>query len=239
MYQPTLGRFLSRDPLSANGVDVLTDAGFYGNRLAAMRGNPWYYGGNRENSYAYARNNPVNWIDPSGRICQIGIHCYSASGDISGSGGVGTHCGLTVTDNTHTFWIDGQWKNGVTIHYDRHPRPEYNPTEYPQSPFPDSVCTCLKNYATTFNSAKLPYDASCGNSNWAANCMAKQCNISVTWGSGAPLGWNCQECARYICDRWGERICVEMAPKKCPGEPGFGGEVPGKYCGHCGIRRFD
>ena len=36
MYQPTLGRFLSRDPLSENGVDVLTDTGFYSDRLAAM-----------------------------------------------------------------------------------------------------------------------------------------------------------------------------------------------------------
>jgi hypothetical protein len=42
MYQPTLGRFLSRDPLSETGVDVLTDTGFYGDRLAAMRANPWF-----------------------------------------------------------------------------------------------------------------------------------------------------------------------------------------------------
>jgi RHS repeat-associated protein len=66
MYQPTLGRFLSRDPLSANGVDVLTDTGFYGDRLAAMRANPWYYGGNWENPYVYAKNNPTNLVDPSG-----------------------------------------------------------------------------------------------------------------------------------------------------------------------------
>ena len=37
MYQPTWGRFLSRDPLSVNGVDVLSDTGFYSNRLAAMK----------------------------------------------------------------------------------------------------------------------------------------------------------------------------------------------------------
>ena len=56
MYQQTLGRFLSRDPLSENGIDVLTDAGFYGDRLAVMRSNPWYYGGNGENLYAYVNN---------------------------------------------------------------------------------------------------------------------------------------------------------------------------------------
>ena len=69
MYQPTLGRFLSRDPLSENGVDVLTDTGFYAERLTAMRANPWYYGGNRENPYVYVNSDPVNRIDPSGLSC--------------------------------------------------------------------------------------------------------------------------------------------------------------------------
>ncbi len=70
MYQPTLGRFLSRDPLSENGVDVLTDTGFYSDRLAAMSANPWHYGGNWENPYVYARNSPLGWVDPSGLFCQ-------------------------------------------------------------------------------------------------------------------------------------------------------------------------
>jgi hypothetical protein len=66
MYQQTLGRFLSRDPLSDNGFDVMTDTGFYSDRLAAMRSDPWYYGGNGENLYVYVSNNPVNLTDPSG-----------------------------------------------------------------------------------------------------------------------------------------------------------------------------
>jgi hypothetical protein len=44
MYDPTTGRFLSLDPTSANGVDILF-----------------------EHPFIYARNNPVNRIDPSGR----------------------------------------------------------------------------------------------------------------------------------------------------------------------------
>jgi RHS repeat-associated protein len=68
MYQPTLGRFLSRDPLSENGVDVLTDAGFYSDRLAAMSASPWISGGNWENPYVYVRNNPHRYVDPSGML---------------------------------------------------------------------------------------------------------------------------------------------------------------------------
>ena len=80
MYQQTLGRFLSRDPLAENGMDVMTDTGFYGERLAAMRANPWYYGGNGPNLYTYVDNNPVNMTDPSGLKGVMGndrrcIHC--------------------------------------------------------------------------------------------------------------------------------------------------------------------
>jgi RHS repeat-associated protein len=77
MYQPTLGRFLSRDPLSATGVDVLTDTGFYGERLAAMLANPWYYGGNWSHAYVYAGNNPILYVDPSGLVCCCCIESIS------------------------------------------------------------------------------------------------------------------------------------------------------------------
>jgi hypothetical protein len=66
MFQPTLQRFLSRDPLSPDGVEVMTDTGFYSERLAAMAANPSYYGGNWGGTYAYARNNPVRFVFPSG-----------------------------------------------------------------------------------------------------------------------------------------------------------------------------
>jgi RHS repeat-associated protein len=68
MYQPTLGRFLSRDPLSENGVDVLTDTGFYSDRLAAMSAKPWSYSGIWTQPYVYARNNPTRYVDPSGEL---------------------------------------------------------------------------------------------------------------------------------------------------------------------------
>lgn len=55
MYQLTLGRFLSRDPLRQDGVEVLYDNNPFGDHLTEMR-----------NLYGYVGNNPVNRVDPSG-----------------------------------------------------------------------------------------------------------------------------------------------------------------------------
>lgn len=66
MYQQTLGRFQSRDPLPANGIVVLPNMGLYEHMLAAMRARPHYYWGNWERPYTYARNNPIWYTDPSG-----------------------------------------------------------------------------------------------------------------------------------------------------------------------------
>jgi RHS repeat-associated protein len=54
MYQPTLGSFLSRDPLGQDGVDVLYDNNWFGAALDRMQ-------------YAYCGNNPANCVDPSGQ----------------------------------------------------------------------------------------------------------------------------------------------------------------------------
>lgn len=67
MYQPTLGRFLSQDPLGPDGVDVLFDNNAYGAALDRMR-----------NLYGYCGNNPVNCVDPSGLVPIAVTMCANA-----------------------------------------------------------------------------------------------------------------------------------------------------------------
>jgi hypothetical protein len=59
MYQPTLARFLSRDPVSMNEADVLYPFPIWGPR-------GFYLSGQRIGPYVYADNRPTSVVDPSG-----------------------------------------------------------------------------------------------------------------------------------------------------------------------------
>jgi hypothetical protein len=209
MYQPTLGRFLSRDPLSENGVDVLTDTGFYSNRLAAMSADPWFYGGNWEHPYVYARNNPVRYTDPSGLRCQIEVHCSPVK---RFGFTLGTHCGLNISDGQGNTSLDGSGggTNQILLN-------ENYGNMGPYRDFPDSVCSCLRNYVAQFNAQKIPRTHTQGNSNWTLYCMVAHCGLSINWHGASPqIGYQPDgACSRYMCVyEPGYSVCADYY--QCP-----------------------
>ena len=209
MYQPTLGRFLSRDPLSENGVDVLTDTGFYSDRLAAMSANPWTYGGNWEHPYVYARNNPIRYVDPSGLKCQIAVHCWSVK-----RLGVtlGTHCGLNISDGQGSATLDGSGgdTNEILLGENFGRVGKY-------VNFADSTCKCLRNYVNEFNAAKVPRTHTEGNSNWTLYCMVHHCGFSIDWGGHSPpIGYRPDgACKRSKCTVYGAGGSAPVAVFDC------------------------
>jgi hypothetical protein len=181
MYQPTLGRFLSRDPLSANGVDVLTDTGFYGDRLAAMRANPWYYGGNSENAYIYVRSSPVNQVDPSG-LWELRCRPLGAPANVSCQ----RHCWVQCDGHSYSLLN----KDGVATPV-IDDKSDINKGDLIKAG--KDRCKCI---AAAFQdeSGKCPYDFNDCNSNWFAMSLLACCNIKPGRPTEA-YGWN--DCKRY------------------------------------------
>jgi hypothetical protein len=215
MYQPTLARFLSRDPLSQNGVDVLTDTGLYSDRLAAMSGDPWYYGGNWGNPYVYARNNPVRYTDPSG--LEVTIRC----GPVTRYGVTwGYHCAVVVECNGKTCRYEGGGEQtvGRDPGYPDRPVPTRRCTSKPMPMLPGEheykVCNpwracenemkCLDN---AFNRIlQLPYRRLGPNSNTYAKNLLCACSLSFKpflWPAGRD-----------------PRIGVELPPTRISEPPG-------------------
>jgi hypothetical protein len=225
MFSPLQGRFLSMDPRSPDGVDILYD-----------------------NPFAYARNNPANLTDPSGRgpddvanpeinrhalrriapgQCRIGTHCWTVRRpDYDFGRSVGTHCGLTVYQGDTKFhWIDGlpmqvgsttcvQFTRPLFIPDVKEPSGEMlRATEMGPWFYTDADCDCVLNYYSTFNKAPCtPYYALFCNSNWALKCMIERCNLHITWKNDKkPEGYDCDQLYKdQSCNTW------KRAPNACP-----------------------
>jgi hypothetical protein len=203
MYQPTLGRFLSRDPLSEHGVFAFSGAGFYAERAEEMNSDPWYYGGNWEHPYVYARNNPVLYVDPSG--LKVFLRCFPVYRlGIK----LGVHCGVLVYCNGKAWRFDGSGADTVG-----------NDPAYPDRPVPTdwggeqtepiSMRPGLKEFDLEVNSPwkncenevkclvnayrhilQLPYSNwNSVNSNTYAHALLRVCSISFKCYTVGEGGW--------------------------------------------------
>jgi hypothetical protein len=142
------------------------------------------------------------------------------------------HCGLTITDDSGTYQIDGSGGSINTIIIRPGPgwtKPDDMPPLKPgeTGPFrpwgdggtvfgppvqhPDKDCQCLRNYFQTFNPLQIPRSHTCSNSNWTLYCMLNHCGLadSATWTKGPPIGFGPKGC----CKHWtsNTQYCVEGA----------------------------
>lgn len=190
MYEPKLGRFLSRDPLPENGVELL-------------------YPVPEMTRYAYVRNNPAKQDDPSGMqaggTCKVELRCIRLGFPFIGP----RHCGLTISDSkgTEKFHVVGKGDCSLTDDEPRFgPLTSYT-TPVTWSNLDEKVCQCIRSTAALINveakKGKLPYTAvpakACGkfgstcNSNYITKCLLQHCGLidDVSWGWGAtPYGWD-------------------------------------------------
>lgn len=190
MYEPKLGRFQSRDPAPANGVELL-------HPFPDMT------------RYAYARNNPVNRVDPSGfdpvaggGICKVELRCVHLGLWVVGP----LHCGLTVTDSKGTTLfhvLGGTDPNANCAIYNQEAHFGWGGSYWTDTQWTfenEWACRCIRNTAALINSqaANLPYQAIptqvCGdarpvcNSNYVTKCLLEHCGMKGSWVIN-PVGW--------------------------------------------------
>lgn len=213
-YNPSTGRWLSRDPIEERGG---------------------------RNLYGFVENNPNHRWDALGRIseggdwpvpptavepptgsfskCRVALRC----GDVERSGvKLGTHCGLIIDTGGGIYALDGS--GGTSNRRDVTPANTGDATG-PWKDLDTSVCDCLFSNVKPWNNRNVPRNNTCANSNWNLKCSLKKCDAAVDWGSQEkPLGYDCKECVQW---RWAAQTrppanpadcspCVRWEEKSCP-----------------------
>jgi RHS repeat-associated protein len=202
-YNPSTGRWPSRDPIGEKGG---------------------------LNLYEAVLNNPINVTDDLGRFpnpfkpqpfptnninpppagpfskCNIALNCNST---VSGQ----MHCGLVIDTGSGVYDLDG---SGGTINSRFLVPGSTSDATGPWTSNPTSVCDCIFANITPWNNRNVPRDTACANSNWNLKCMNNKCGISLNWGSQSkPIGYNCQHCDGFTGNGIGG-VCCKMVDLPCP-----------------------
>lgn len=195
MYEPKLGRFLSRDPLPENGAELV-------HPVPDMT------------RYPYARNNPVNRVDPDGLQtagdvgCTVELWCVKLFGGFK-------HCGIEICDATGCDKYHVMDKSGGLIpdkcifgikgRIAPWRPPGFGPPKWwleKRWLEPDpNVCDCIRRTAAAITAADstyspVPTSDPCGgeptcNSNYATKCLLRNCGLAYDWSwIRKPVGWD-------------------------------------------------
>jgi RHS repeat-associated protein len=124
------------------------------------------------NLFQYEMSNPTNSLDPSGE-CTVAVRC----GQVGSAGLYGNHCGLYISDNQGTGYIDGSGGNinqfgGSTTDWP-------GSTTGQKTSLPDDKCACLRSSMASWNALNVPRDDLTNNSNWSLRCLLRKCGLSV------------------------------------------------------------
>lgn len=219
MYNPTLGRFMQRDPIAETATGSASGLGRDGGSV--MRdpaiASPSDRGGYPDglNIYQYVRSAPTSFVDPSGEVCNIAVRCGAV---VSGQ----RHCGLVIQGDLGTYAVDGSGGAISTIGWVKGNASGWGTTSAFRK-FDDSVCRCLLSETRRWNGLRVPRDHLDRNSNWTLKCLTGKCGLTIPWGTGgtmsAPIGWDCKDCVRYETLNMGRiscLTCAEYQPCACP-----------------------
>jgi RHS repeat-associated protein len=228
-YNPTTGRWLSRDPMIEAGCRTLARQG----RLNGVL---------EQNSYAFVANDPLRkwdllgmigeggvWPPPSNEVnppptgpfkkCKIALMCHGVNFPHTPIPTGQQHCGLVIDLGDGVYDLNG---GGGTENRRNLTPGSASDASGPWTDNDPSVCECLFANIKSWNDKHVPRDNLCANSNWNLKCMNKKCNVKLDWGTQKlPWGYNCRECVR-----WGTTggsgsmppvpCCVEHREKPCP-----------------------
>jgi RHS repeat-associated protein len=200
-YNPSTGRWLSRDPIEEKGFQVYS-------RSRSRRS------GLEPNLYVFVKNSPLNYSDALGLKCRIALECST----VARSGvPLGTHCGIVIDSDNGVFDMNG---SGGGVNTRNLTSGLLSDATGPWTDEPDSVCDCIFANITPWNNMNVPRDHLCANSNWNLHCLVSKCNISINWGSqNQPIGYNCKVCKQWQTMPLGISsvpCCQVWGPKPCP-----------------------